>query len=331
MLWTHQRASSLLYAYVQSCPVGIWLLPVNVCHYVPAAILKAGHSIRLVDIDPQSLCINQEAVLSACHDPEVRGLIFVDMYGYAAPVQAFFRALKTRRPDLQIVHDKCLGWPDWETPPLPTVALELHSTGYAKCINLGSGGFAKSNRDISQALATARHNEFEATAAHHFEAFFKAWVNGVPKPSELQHVVDSAWLPLGRNHIPPTRDYTSAIEAQRPQMEAHKAQLNHIYQEELKDIPQLAISQQTWRFTLLLPKVDRLLSALQAHSLFASRHYYPLNRIFPSPDSFPVWEGMYPNIVNLFNDRLYTPDMAYQTAQVVQQHWQKYRGSTPDR
>jgi hypothetical protein len=326
MLWIHQRASSLLYAYVRSCAIGTWLLPVNICHYVPAAILKAGHSIRLIDIEAQSLCINQDEVLSICNDPEVRGLIFVDMYGYETPVQSFFQTLKTHRPDLCIIHDKCLGWPDWKTPPSSTADLELHSTGYAKCINLGRGGFAKSNHDLSQVLATETHNDFKLMDARYFEIFFKSWINGAPKSSELNSIIHSAWLPLDQKKLPLPSDYISEIEAQREKIEAHKIRLNCIYQEELKDIPQLNILQQTWRFTLLLPEADRLLSSLQTRSLFASRHYYPLNRIFSSSNSFPVWEGLYSSIVNLFNDFCYTPEMAYQTTKVVRQHWRKYRG-----
>ena len=71
-----------------------------------------------------------------------------------------------------------------------------------------------------------------------------------------------------------------------------------------------------WRFNIYTKNRDDILEKLFKNNLFASKHYIPLSRIF-SGFSTPVWDSLYPQILNLFNDFRYTEQQARKTASIV--------------
>ena len=77
-----------------------------------------------------------------------------------------------------------------------------------------------------------------------------------------------------------------------------------------------------WRFNIRVPRPDHLIESLFAAGLFAGRHYRPIAGDGP----FPIAEGLYGSIVNLFNDRHYDESMARRTTEVVLEHMARVSG-----
>lgn len=138
MIYAH-RAAAILHDVVREHD-GVWLIPVNVCPIVPQTLQTADRPFEFVDIDPITLEPSREQIrmrASSC-----AGVVFVRTYGAIYEADSFFAELKTRE-DFTIVDDRCLCRPDIDGENLsPHADATLFSTGYAKYVDLGGGGFA---------------------------------------------------------------------------------------------------------------------------------------------------------------------------------------------
>jgi hypothetical protein len=263
-----------------------FLLPANVCPVVPQTFRKAGCPFELADIAGPDLAMNEERCLErmARTPGGFAGLLFVRTYGAQGDAAPFFQAAKQLAPDLLVIDDRCLCPPDPDGGSLtPGAGVTLWSTGYAKPVDVGFGGFAH--------LA-----------------------EGVPYHSRLDAGRED-WLDL----TPPEVSwpaYRAGVLAALPEIAEHKRRLNAIYTESLPPEIQLPARFQGWRFQILVPEPDRLVAALFAAGLFASRHYAPLE------EGFPEAEALHRRVVNLFNDRAFDEDRARRAVEVVREHLQ---------
>jgi hypothetical protein len=136
------RACSILYGLLRE-EERPFLIPANICSVVPETFLEAGRAFELVDVEEPTLEIDPEACLDRLEREPVGGILFVRPYGRERDVDPFFRALKELQPDLLLIDDKCLCRPDCEGLGISSWAdATLFSTGYAKHVDLGYGGFA---------------------------------------------------------------------------------------------------------------------------------------------------------------------------------------------
>jgi hypothetical protein len=120
-----------------------FLVPANICSVVPDTFREAGRAVELVDIEETTLEIDPEACLDRARREPVGGILFVRPYGHDRDVDPFFQALKELQPDMLLIDDKCLCRPDCEGLGIsPWADATLFSTGYAKHVDLGYGGFA---------------------------------------------------------------------------------------------------------------------------------------------------------------------------------------------
>ncbi|HYC62732.1 MAG TPA: hypothetical protein VEK79_24535 [Thermoanaerobaculia bacterium] len=134
------RAAAILFGVV-SAHERPWLLPANVCDIVPQTLRAAGRMFELVDIDPATLEPSREQIIDRARD--CAGVVFVRTYGAIYDAEAFFASLKLLRDDFVIVDDRCLCRPDVDGELVSQDAtVTLFSTGYAKYVDLGGGGFA---------------------------------------------------------------------------------------------------------------------------------------------------------------------------------------------
>lgn len=70
-------------------------------------------------------------------------MLYVRTYGVENDREPLFQALKQRQPHLLVIDDKCLCHPDFDGERLcPHADVTLFSTGRAKPVDLGFGGFA---------------------------------------------------------------------------------------------------------------------------------------------------------------------------------------------
>src|SRR3546814_8531230 len=98
-----------------------------------------------------------------------------------------------------------------------------------------------------------------------------------------------------------------------------KRVINAAYLDTIPEEACLPAAYQHWRFNVIVENATALVDRLFQAGLFASRHYRDLAPVLdrtPCPSASRVASA----IVNLFNDRYYSEDMAARTAQVVREH-----------
>ena len=315
MIVVEARASSILYNLLRSLGHDRpFLLPANVCPVVPLTFLKARRRFRFVDIGGGDLAIDQARCLAlAGSAPEaVGGIVFVHSYGAEVDVASFFHALKAWQPDLLVIDDRCLCRPEPDGLRLAAGAdVTLYSTGRAKHVDLGFGGFAHIEKHVAYRRQGSPYSESVlADVTRRYTAAVAS--------ERAFNVGDEAWLDLA----PPAvawDDLRQRVLDGLVEADAHKQRLNAIYTRTLPAEIQMTPRFQHWRFNLLVPEADHLVARLSAEGLFASRHYAPLGRVFGDED-FPEARRLHDRVVNLFNDRSYDEGRAHRTARIVTAH-----------
>ena len=275
-----RRASAILYNLLRTRrDPRPFLLPANVCPIVPATFAEARQPVEFIDIAEPSLeldaaqCIDRLRAAPGGYS----GVLFVHPYGSEHHPASFFAAVREVTSDILIIDDKCLCRPSFDITSGADVT--LYSTGRAKYVDRGGGGFAH----VADGIACD-----EATGG-------------------------ADWLELGPPAFDPD-EYRQQVEAEARAMDEQKARLNAIYERELPPEICLPSSLQRWRFSIRVPESGRLIEAIFAAGLFASRH-------FPAAaGSFPVAARLQAEIVNLFNDRYFDEQSALRITRIVLQH-----------
>ena len=312
---TAQRASGLLYAYAQGMPAGTWLVPANSCPDVPATLIAAGHRVETVDVQSSTLVIDGELLRERVARGPVRGILVISSYGLTeiAWTHSLWSELKSLQPDLKIVWDRCLGYPELASRELlEVVDMELFSTGRAKSLDLGRGGWAVTRQPLKACERAFQQEDLEAWEAqikHH---------RGLGTPL-AQQSIHCHWLNTG----PVAPDYLDQVPSGLGEAVSHRTSLNHIYACALPPEACLPDSFQHWRFNLLTNERETLLQTLFANGLWASGHYQDVSPMFGLTPC-PVTRGLGRHVVNLFTDGTYNRERAERTAGLVREHLDKY-------
>ncbi|WP_198291692.1 hypothetical protein, partial [Pseudomonas asplenii] len=139
-----QRAATVLFKIITS-PIlsGPFLLPANICPIVPLVFLKAGRSFEFIDICPRTLCLDHEAVMARWRRPGTppAGIVYARSYGAVFKTDQIFSEIKSLSPQALIIDDRCLCPPDFNNIICDHTDAVLYSTGYAKYVDIGFGGF----------------------------------------------------------------------------------------------------------------------------------------------------------------------------------------------
>lgn len=313
MIVLESRASVALTRVLAGLDVrGIVLLPSNVCTAVPLACLAAGHGVEFVDIDPRTL----EVDLASCEDRIRRdptrhvALVFVRPYGAIGDRDGRFAQLHRVSPRLLIVDDRCLC-PPGESDGGEAEAI-LYSTGSRKYLDLGFGGYARLGEGVRYADAGAVASG-RIPDAEMFATVREAALAGVPLAADDWSWPDDAPAELG-----PT-EYFARIQAALPAASEGKGRLNAEYAALIPREARLPNAYQHWRFNVVVNEPDVLIRRLFAAGLFASRHYPDLSSSLGGGEC-PFALRLSAHVVNLFNDRYYTREMAIRTAGMVREH-----------
>jgi hypothetical protein len=135
------RASAILHnLLISRKPARPWLMPANICPVVPITFMKAEVPFVLVDISAQSLHMDLDQAVGLIERREFGGLLYAHTYGDESTPDDFFADVKSIDPELIIVDDRCLCIPAFDVKTMVDVV--LFSTGYAKIVDLGFGGYA---------------------------------------------------------------------------------------------------------------------------------------------------------------------------------------------
>jgi hypothetical protein len=309
MILIANRASALLYRFVKTFPKGPYLLPANVCPVVPLTFLKANVPFEFLDINEDTLCLDENEVIDAVssNSGHYAGMVFVRTYGYAYDASHFFSRIKSLDAGFKIIDDKCLCYPDF-LPIASSVDMELFSTGYAKIVDFGYGGYSKISKD---AELSSVNESFNLLSLHFLENKYKVCLN--EKILLGSHPGD--WLDTNEPKI--TREeYETNINNSMKSAITQKQLINAIYEDNLPGVIHLNKKFQNWRYNILTEKKESILYAIFHSGLFASSHFIPSNILFNS-SHFPIADKISRSVINLFNDFRFTEDQAREICKVI--------------
>ena len=268
MIRFERRASTVLFnllrAHTRPGPI---LIPENACAVVVLLLEKLGRTVEPVEISLRSTAIDHERLLVRWADrcrAAPAGLIYVRPYGRLDDISRLFAQLRDVSPDALIVDDRCLGFPD------PGVTLDdgvdaiLYSTGYAKCVDLGCGGFAVTHERTGYCTEPGPYSE---DADWHWAEASKAAV-AAERPLNYQ---DCDWL--DRRLPVPWEEHLGRMREEEANSRSEKRRINAIYAQGLPRAVLFPAGLNDWRFNLWVRNSDAVLRALFSEGLFASSHF----------------------------------------------------------
>lgn len=307
------RASSLLYSFLHSQKgEGVWMIPVNVCHLLPATLIKAEKSFEIIDVCKKTLDIDEEFILEQISNNPKRyaGLLSVRSYGKETANQVFFQQIKAIAPHLKIIDDACLSFPNLESQLPKEVDLELYSTGYSKPVDLGYGGFGKFQTDLSN-----EHLD-EVFDENYLNQINTHYVQSMKKQERVDfQLFKTNWLNLGAiDEV----NYVEQIKLSIDEARKHKHQINEVYNSLLKPSLREKRLSSNWRYSIRVSNPEVVLNEITNNGLFASQHYFPLNKVF-GHSSCPNWERVFDSLINLFNDSRFTVEQAEMCCKIINQ------------
>ena len=111
-------------------------VPAYTCWSVPAAIVSAGLSVRLVDMDPATLDFDV-ASLGRAVSGSLAAIVVAHLFAAHADVDAVVELARAKDPSLMVVDDRAQAWLGARPSPASAVLL---SFGRGKPLPLGGGG-----------------------------------------------------------------------------------------------------------------------------------------------------------------------------------------------
>ena len=303
------RASAILYSLlVQRTDKSPWLLPANICPIVPLTFMKARVPFELVDISPDTLHMDLEQAEGLARTRQFGGLLYAHTYGESSTPNGFFAAIKQISPELLTIDDRCLCIPSLKPDPFNHADVQLYSTGYAKIVELSSGGYAFLREELDYVPAQL---PFHPRDHEELEKAYKVSLN--QRTSFFYR--DSDWLETG-TPVPAWDKYLERIEKKLMQSLEQRISLNQIYTSLLPEEIQLPGGFQTWRFNIRVKDKQRILDRIFSAGLFASSHYASLAGIMTDGEA-PHAERLADSVINLFNDHHFTADQAEHVCKVI--------------
>lgn len=311
MIGFEQRATTVLFNLLRSHPVdGPFLLPANVCPIVPMVFYKAQRPFEFIDIAPDTLCMDHDAVVDRLSrsDNQPAGLVYVRTYGALFDTADLFEHLKSLSPNALIIDDRCLCPPDFDSPPPPNVDVALYSTGHAKHADIGFGGFGVMRDDVPYMRGDS---PFSMQALGKITERYKISL----REQKGFSYTDSDWLDMS-DPEETWDNYREHVTQALSRVSALKAEINAIYSSRLPPELQLPAIFQSWRFNLHVSRKELVLDAIRREGLFASGHYESLAGIF-GPGDATYARTLQHHVINLFNDRYFSPEQAVQLVDLL--------------
>lgn len=284
------------------------MLPANICPIVPITFLKARVPFKFVDISARTLHMDLEQAEALIRKRTLGGLLYAHTYGESSTPNEFFESIKNFSPDLLIVDDRCLCVPRLDADAANKADIQLHSTGYAKIVDLNFGGYAFMSDAVSYQPASLSFNP------QHHEEIEKSYKRAISQQVKFTYQ-DSDWLDT-ESTVLAWDAYQQQIEINLAKSLEQRTQLNRVYANMLPVEIQLPGEFQTWRFNIHVKNKQHILDKIFAAGLFASSHYASLANIMDD-DQAPHAETLAKNVINLFNDHHFTLDQAEQVCKII--------------
>lgn len=303
------RASAILYNLIKSrFDTRPWLLPANICPIVPITFLKANVSFKLVDISAQTLHMDLEQAEAQIRTRRFGGLLYAHTYGEASTPNDFFHQIKSEDESILIVDDRCLCRPEVQPDAENLADVQLYSTGYAKILDLGLGGFAFVSEGVPYRSV---HLPFDPLAQDRIEGQYKQAI----RDATAFAYEDCNWLQTDAV-LPTWEEYRRQIEDGLTFSMSHRSKLNRIYASRIPQELQLPDAYQNWRFNIRVENKAQMLKAIFEAGLFASSHYASLAGIMVE-GRCPQAEALHNAVINLFNDHHFDEAKAERACEVI--------------
>ena len=279
MILFEDRAATVLYNVLTNIKQKKFLLPLNVCPIVPDTFLRANKEFEFIDIDLETLCMDQNLVIQKIKsDATIDGLLFVKTFGIELDVQPFFKQIKGINQDIFIIDDMCPTQQRFDYDIENSYAdMALFSSGYSKYIDIGYGGYG-------------------FLKDREFQSIFK------DKSTNKEFL-----------------KYKKIIVEKIKLMRIHKEELNSIYKTNIPKKYHLGEQFNDWRFSILVENKDTILEEIfKIDGLFASSHYPQVDYDYAHhPMQNSNTKKIHDKIVNLFNDFRFTKEKAYKVVDII--------------
>jgi hypothetical protein len=272
--------------------------------------LKAEVPFEFVDISTKTLHLDLDAVRSQLRSRRGRygGILYVHTYGDPFTPFQEFAEIKETDPDLFLIDDRCLCVPDLAPNASNVADAVVYSTGYAKLVDHGFGGYT-----FLQGNIVCRHHAlpYEPQDLEALEASYKQALQS----GQVYSYTDSCWLQTDAE-LPAWPEFADRVrDALKISLE-QRQRINTVYDALIPAEIQLPATYQLWRYNIRVKNGAAMLRAIFEAGLFASAHYASLAGVFGLGAGSNASE-LADHVINLFNDHHYTLDMAERTAQIV--------------
>ena len=144
MILFRDRAATVMYEVLETLDKSKkFLLPLNICPIVPDTFLKANIKFKFIDININTLCMDEDLALEAIRsDSSIGGVLLVKTFGIKVDSEVFYQKIKDINPEIFIIDDQCPSVQNFDFDIDNSFAsLTLFSSGYSKYVDIGYGGF----------------------------------------------------------------------------------------------------------------------------------------------------------------------------------------------
>ena len=282
MILFEDRAASVLYKVLKSINNNNFLLPLNICPIVPDTFIKAGKQFEFIDINLDTLCIDEDFLLNKIKlDRAIGGLLFAKTFGINFDTQPLYKKIKEINTNIFIIDDMCPCVPQFDYGIENSYAnMALFSSGYSKYVDIGFGGYGFLKfKDFNEIFKDkSRSEEF--------------------------------------------LEYKKKIMKQLPLVKKHKDTLNKIYKNNIPEQFHLGDRFSNWRFSILVfNKIEVLEEIQKVNTLFASSHYPQIDYNYvDKPLQNSNTNKIYNNIINLFNDFRFSEEQANKVVKIINRY-----------
>jgi dTDP-4-amino-4,6-dideoxygalactose transaminase len=308
------------------------LVPAYTCWTVPAAVVRAGLRVRVVDVDPATLDLDAASVDRAALS-RVAAVVTAHLFSRSSDVGGWCRRFRSADPSIRVIEDAAQAWPDPRVNAADAVVL---SFGRGKPVALGGGGAL-----LDGAAAAAAEARLREGGAARMAALAAAALLGGPATYRIPASIPA--LGLGETVYEPAFDMSAAMFAWQarlgteelsrlPEYRGARRDNARFLAERFQDLPAgWGVLGGTWedgpiRYPLLAPSReirDRVLGSLRSQGIAASRMYpgtlaqipeltpHLANPLEPLPGAERVRDALltlpvYPHLTGVQRDRIVT-------------------------
>lgn len=285
-------------------------LPANICPIVPLSLVRAGYSIKIIDIDPVHLELNWQQLSALGRDLSV--VLWLRPYGRIHGPAPELRNFQLQNPQIKWIDDRCLCIPETAVPQDIFADATLWSTGFGKFVELGYGAWAHVQNCSPEEWQVLTWDEpFCPEDLQAFDHRVKEALS-----NELKHCPWTGDLNYLQGQIQPLDlDY---VRAKAKTILAHKMAINQIYDSLIPAKFRQEKEWNMWRYQMLVPDADLLKNEIFARGFFAGRNYPSIAKGFEVQECSQAKRD-HQKRINLFNDLRISPEFARDLSLCIQE------------